>query len=176
MKLTKILAAGAAAASFAIAASASAQEGEKIEPKFSADDAGKCMVTYGWIVQNLRPGPDETVRNAQAFMAQNQMGAMIWQWEFAVAMQDATDEQYEAKVNSVIESLDAEMPQAEGEEAGDAVIESILERSQNCGTQLAEAYPDGRHPVLMQLAAARQQQQMQQQQQQPAEGMAPVGE
>ena len=177
MKLTKILAASAAAAACSVALSAFAQEtAEPPKPKFTKDVAAECVAAM-YHLQQIPPFDDQTVAQARAMEENKQVGYVIWMYELRVNMLEADEETFKKAIQGGLDKLATKLPEAESEDAAKKYLETIFGKANECGEKIEAAYPEGPHPAIILMARAQQQamQQRQQQQQQDG-GMAPIGE
>ncbi|NHK28423.1 hypothetical protein FF098_010945 [Parvularcula flava] len=168
MKKSVFGAAFAAGASLVLAGNASAQNDQTPPPaKFTAQEAAGCAATFDWMLEfvDLDQSTGMTEQDIQRFYMETDLAAAMWTYELYAAMDGKTDEELKNAYIAGAEALMNSFPQEESEEANQAVVNIVMAKAETCGTTIANAYPDGNHPVIQQMmaqaAAARQQQQQQ---------------
>lgn len=167
MKTNHLLAASAAALGLVMAGlPAQAQTQPDMAPDatspFSSDEAALCAATFEWMIQFMRPGPEETAQDIEMFNMQNNLAAMMWSYELYASMGGADEEAVETKFNEGAQALTQNFPTEETADADNQVVTTVMTQAGECGRKLKAEYPDGNHPIVTELekqAAAMQQQQ-----------------
>ncbi|GGD17187.1 hypothetical protein [Aquisalinus flavus] len=169
MKKSVFGAALAAGASFLLAGTAGAQQDGQTPPpaKFTAQQAASCAATFDWMLEfvDLDQATGMSEQDIKRFYMETDIAAAMWTYELYAAMDGKTDDELKAAYIAGAESLLESFPEDDTEEAGQQVVNTVMAKAEECGTTIAQAYPDGNHPVIQQMmaqAAAAQQQQQQQ--------------
>ena len=178
MKFQRSLLAASAASLALLCGTAQAQNQQNIpDPSFAADEAAYCSATFQWILQYMSPGEEDTGEEVQRFQMQNNLAAMMWNYELNLAMYGEEEDAIQSQFSDAATELTAQFPEEGTENFENNVVQAVMQDAAECGQKLQAEYPDGNHPVIVQLErqfAAQQQQQQQQQQQAP--GVGPIGD
>lgn len=171
MKKSVFGAALAAGASFVLAGplagTAMAQGATQTPPpaKFTAEQAAGCAATFDWMLEfvDLDQSNGMSEQDIRRFYMETDLAAAMWTYELYAAMDGKTDEELKAAYVAGAEALMDSFPKEDSAEANQQVVGIVMAKAEECGTTIAQAYPNGNHPVIQQMmaqaAAAKQQQQ-----------------